>query len=82
MKKLEHISTRQVAARIRVGTLPDGGNGNVRCACHPNVKGYGQTEALKFWSKGDKIGCTVKPNKWVPALAVHTALGIIIDTRL
>ena len=80
---LYHISTRQVAARIRAGTLPEySPGGKVRCACHPdNIAGETDTEALRIWAKGDRIGCTVHTD-WAPALAIHEQLGIIIDTRL
>lgn len=80
---LEHISTRAVAARIRYNKLPAFSTGGlVRCACHPDVPNKARTEALSFWSKGDRIGCSVMPGKWVPALATHLKLGIVIDTRL
>lgn len=79
--KLEYISTLQVAARIRTGKLPEyNDGGQVRCACHPNIKTPAQTEALRFWSKGMKIPCS-KTGKFAPALAAHENLGIVIDTR-
>ena len=56
MGRPEVLTTRQVAARIRVGTLPRVAKyGVVFC-----LKGHdsgGETENLKFWSKGDRIGC-------------------------
>lgn len=81
---LPHLSTRQVAARIRHGKLPEKSPGFVRCACHPNLRTRGDTEALQFWSKGMRIGCSTGTgfNAPVPALAVYPALGIVIDTRL
>ncbi len=77
---MKNLSTRQVAARIRVGKLPEySDGGKVHCPEHGALGG--QTEALKFWSKGDQVGCE-KCGCNVPALAVHEALGIVIDTRL
>lgn len=77
---LEHISTRQVAARIRHGKLPEYSDGGaVYCPTHGALGG--QTESLRFWSHGDKVGCE-KCGHNVPALAVHEKLGIVIDTRL
>ena len=79
---MEMLSTRQVAARIRHGKLPDFcKGGEPRCACHPNMPSGTQTESLRIWSKGDLIGCTVD-RKPAPALAVFAPLGITIDTRL
>lgn len=80
--KLVHLNTRQVSARIRHGKLPETSPGFVRCACHPNLKTRGDTEALQFWSKGMTIGCTKTNKGWAPALAVYPMLGIVIDTRL
>lgn len=90
VSKLEHISTRQVAARIRTGRLPEHSPGGiVRCACHPDrpaglYQGHAvecDTESLRFWSKGDLIGCSAGSGN-APALAIHEKLGIVIDTRL
>jgi hypothetical protein len=79
---MEYISTRQVAARIRAHKLPDYSRyGEPRCACHPEWRTDATTEALKFWSKGDKIVCPVT-GEWAPALVRFDHLGIIIDTRL
>lgn len=80
---MEFLSTRKVAARIRVGTLPQySPGGRVTCACHPEARrDAGATEALDFWSKGDKVWCKAARG-YRPALAVHEALGITIDTRL
>lgn len=78
---MEAISTRQVAARIRCGTLPQFDRGEPRCALHPHEPTGTQTENLKFWSKGDRIWCP-KCNSWTPALPVFAALNIAIDTRL
>lgn len=74
------LNTRQIAARIRSGKLPAYSNGYVSCICHP-TNGVGQTEALRFWSKGDMVGCS-KTGKWAPALAVFPELNTTIDTRL
>lgn len=80
---MEYISTRQVAARIRVGTLPERSDGGkVRCACHPEMENFGDTESLRYWSKGDLISCAADPSAQAPALARHEKLGIVIDTRL
>lgn len=81
--QLEHISTRQVAARIRAGKLPElSPGGKVRFATREDdPAGEADTEALRFWSKGMTI-YDPKTKAQVPALAVHEALGIVIDTRL
>lgn len=78
---MESISTRQVAARIRCGTLLGYSKGYPVCACHPDKRSDCTTESLRFWSKGDRIMCPVS-HTLAPALAVFPELGITIDTRL
>ncbi len=77
---MEILSTKQVGQRIRRGTLPEYSDGGfVSCACHNSPTG-GQTESLRFWSKGDKVGCSINGNM-ADALAVFPAIGVTIDTR-
>jgi len=80
--KIEIINTRQRGARLRHGTLPEyAERGDAQILCPKHGPMPGETEALNFWSKGDRTHCE-KCDAWVTPSIHYRKLRVIVDLTL